>query len=88
MSKKLDRQHLTAITIVAGIITLIERDGTLGYYRQRGITNLPKDQMQMYMMSGALNPSWGSFKELPRNYSITFENERVMGKAYATFKVR
>ena len=36
MSRK-QREYLTAIEITGGIITLIEPDGTIGRYRQRGM---------------------------------------------------
>ena len=39
---KAERQYLMAVSIMNGIITLIEDDGTIQCYRQRGITRLSK----------------------------------------------
>ena len=35
--------------------------------------------------AGKLASYWWSCKELPSNYSISFEDEEIMGKARATF---
>ena len=40
MSK--ERQYLTAVSVINGIIILIEPNGSIGTYRQRGIQRLSK----------------------------------------------
>lgn len=83
-----NRRHLTAITIVAGIITLIDEKGIICYYRQRGITNIPP-QTKLYLINaGFLHRNWNNFKELPSNISIKYEDEEILGKARATFPIK
>ena len=83
MSK--ERQYLTAVSVINGIITLIEPNGSIGTYRQRGIQRLSKTQISNLIQAGALNSEWNKVPELPSNYSISFEDEEIMGKARATF---
>jgi len=85
---KIERQYLTATTIVAGIISLIDENGELKYYRQRGITNLPDEFKTMLVSVGFLNRNWYTFKELPKHITIKFEDEVIMGKASATFPAK
>lgn len=82
-----NREYLTAISIDAGIITLIEPEGSIGYYRQRGIGRLKDFEIRQLISMGMLNPNWAKLKELPRNWSIEFEDEEIMGKARATFPI-
>lgn len=81
------KKELTAITIFGGIITLLEEDGTIGRYRQRGIDKLSRKTIDGLIWEGKLSPNWREFKELPKNYNIHFEDEWVMGKANANFKI-
>lgn len=81
------REYLTAVSIEAGIITLIEPNGQIGFYRQRGIGALGTIAQTMLIKRGLLDPRWSQAKELPRNWSIEFEDEEIMGKAQATFPV-
>jgi hypothetical protein len=79
------RRYLTAVTIVAGIITLIDENGQVCYYRQRGITNI-SPQAKLYLVNaGFLHRNWNQFKELPSNVTIRYEDEELLGKARATF---
>ena len=82
---KKEREYLNAVSIYSGIITMIEQDGTIGQYRQRGIGKLPRAVLMELVSAGKLDPYWWSCKELPSNYSISFEDEEIMGKARATF---
>lgn len=79
------RKYLMAIGIWRGIITLIEEDGTIAFYRQRGIHKLPRYAIYKMMKEGKLDVNWRNYRELPRDYSIYFEDEEVSGRAYATF---
>lgn len=81
------REYLTAISIDAGIITLIEPNGSIGFYRQRGIGSLGIIAQTMLVRRGLLDPRWQQAKELPKSWSIEFEDEEIMGKARATFQV-
>ena len=87
MSRK-QREYLTAIDITGGIITLIEPDGTIGRYRQRGMQRAGAAKINQLVQAGIINPNWHMFKELPKNYSISFEDEDVQGRAYATFRIK
>lgn len=80
-----EREYLTAVTIVGGIITLIDINGSIQYYRQRGIKKLTDKQRQMLISIGLLQRDWERFKELPSHISISFEDPSIMGKARATY---
>lgn len=82
-----NREYLIAISIDAGIITLIEPEGSIGYYRQRGINTIPDYNKRVLIANGLLDPNWSKVKELPKNWSIEFEDEEIMGKARATFPI-
>lgn len=85
MSSADKREYLTAIYIDKGIIQLIEPDGRIGWYRQRGIQRLPESVILNLRVRGLLDNRWKQAKELPRNWSISFEDPEIMGKAQATF---
>lgn len=85
------REYLTAIVIRGGIIQLIKPNGEIGYYRQRGIAkylqgfrNLLEAERSL-IKAGKLAKDWKKYPELPRNWSISFEDTEIMGRAYATF---
>lgn len=83
-----ERQYLTVIAIDKGIIALIEPDGTIGYYRQRGISQLSDGVIQRAIAEKRLSARWKVFKQLPKHYSISYEDPDLMGRAYATFSLR
>lgn len=83
-----EREYVTAVSIVGGIITLIEPTGDIGYYRQRGIEKIAPEKRGVLMRIGALNKDWAKYKSLPRNYSISFEDPEIQGRALATFTDR
>ncbi len=85
--KRPEREYITVICIEGGIITLIEPDGSIENYRQRGMEKVGEMDMLRLMQSGLVNPNWRQFKPLPRHYSISFEDEDFMGKAYASFNI-
>ena len=80
-----NREYLTAIVIINGIIQLIEPDGQIGFYRQRGIKTLSPSTIINEIRAGKLNANWQKYKELPKNWSISYEDEEIMGKALATY---
>lgn len=83
----MEREYITAISIENGIILLIEPNGQLGMYHQRGIKTLTKPEINSEIRAGRLNPNWDNFPELPRNYSISFEDPEIMGRAIATYSL-
>ena len=87
-NKKTSREYLTAITIVGGIITLIEPDGSIGYYRQRGMTRANQVDLENLTKRGIIQSNWRNFKELPPHYSIAYEDTEIMGRAVATFSLK
>lgn len=87
MAKK-QRRYLTAISIVGGIITLINEQGDIETYTQRGIRRLDKNKIAACVQRGVLVQNWQCFYELPSNISISFEDPEVMGRARATFPVK
>ena len=80
-----ERQYLTAVSIIAGVITLIDYNGNLQQYRQRGIKRFSDKQRQVLISCGLLVQNWEKYKELPSNISISFEDPEVMGKAQASY---
>lgn len=87
-----EREYLTAIAIRGGIIQLIKPNGEIGYYRQRGIDRYLMKYVQnraemerSFMKSGKLAKDWRKYSELPKNWSISFEDPEIMGRAYVTF---
>lgn len=88
MANKVNREYVTAISISRGIITLIEPDGTIAEYRQRGITRLSPQMIYVAIVMGALDSNWAAYRELPKHYSISFEDEDIMGRASASFPIK
>ena len=80
MAKK-ERQYLTAVTICGGIITLIDYNGNICYYRQRGINKFTDKQRQLLINAGMLQRNWEQYKELPSHISISYEDPETMGRA-------
>lgn len=85
MATKKERVYLTAIEISMGIITLIDDDGDIKNFRQRGIQRIDPRILGMLISRGYLFKGWKTIPELPAHYSISFEDEEIMGKARATF---
>lgn len=83
-----EREYVTAVSIIGGIITLIEPTGDIGYYRQRGIEKITPEKRCTLIRIGALNIDWAKYKSLPRNYSISFEDPEIQGRALASFTDR
>lgn len=81
----MNKEYITAIHIEKGIIQLIKPDGFIGYYTQRGIRQYSEQQISVLVARGQLNPNWRAYPELPKNWSISFEEPSIMGRAYATF---
>lgn len=86
--KKVERKYLTATVIIAGIIELIDENGDIVYYRQRGINQIPQDIKVVLINKGMLNRYWANYKELPKHISISYEDEEVMGRASASFPTK
>lgn len=84
LSKARQRKYLTAIGIDRGIIVLIEEDGTIGTYHQRGLKGIEKDLAMYLIRKGDLREDYLKYPELPVTYSISFEHP-CMGRARATF---
>lgn len=81
----MERVYITAIHIDKGIIQLIEPNGKIGYYAQRGIQKYSQAQLNVLVSRGKLRKDWKTYKELPKNWSISYEEPSIMGRAYATF---
>lgn len=87
-----NREYITAVAIKAGIIQLIAPNGEICYYRQRGIDSYLRKYCQnstemekSLIKSGKLVKDWKNYPELPKSWSISFEDPEIMGRAYATF---
>ena len=53
-----ERKNLTVFSLTAGIIGLVNEDGDIVYYRQRGITNLDIATRQELIRLGLLYRNW------------------------------
>lgn len=78
-------RNLTAVAVDKGLITVINEQGHLEHYAQRGIAIYNNEQKYALVKAGKLNPAALSFKELPRNIRIQYECPDVQGRAYATY---
>ena len=85
VQSKKNKFYVVAISICRGIITLLEPDGRINRYRQRGMKRVEPILMNRLVLMGKVDRMWESYPELPSNYSISFEDEEIMGKARATF---
>lgn len=83
----MQREYVTAISINKGLILLIDLDGEVRAYRQRGINTLTQNEINREIHMGRLLSIWETYKELPKNYSISFEEPRIMGRAVATYQL-
>lgn len=84
---KVDRRYLTAVAIDRGIINLLDEYGRMQSFRQRGIKRIPEITRKRLVYIGELDGNWGEYKELPRDVTISFEDEDIMGKARASFPI-
>lgn len=82
-----DRVYATVVQIRKGIITLIENDGSLGFYRQRGLNRLSEADKMALVQSGYLDSRYKDIRELPSKYRLKSECEEITGKPRVTFKV-
>lgn len=86
-NNKPDRRYLIAVSIIAGIITVINENGQFEVYRQRGINKLSQEVIITLINVGFLHRNWRDYKELPSNITIKYEDEEILGKAKATFPI-
>lgn len=83
----MQREYITAISITRGLVLLIDLDGEIRAYRQRGINTLTQGEINKEVQMGRLISTWETYNELPKNYSISFEEPRIMGRAVATYQL-
>lgn len=80
-----EKQYCLCISIVAGIITLIDTEGAIREYRQRGIDNFDEKLIFLLKNFGMLDPKWMMYEVLPSNIRLYYEDEYLMGKARAFY---
>ena len=85
MNERQVRLYLTAVGIKSGIITLIDENGNIVYYRQRGIDKLTNEQRAKLIHYGLLASNWDKYRELPKYISISYEDPTIMGRARASY---
>jgi hypothetical protein len=83
----MERVYLTAVAIDKGIIAVIMPNGTISYFRQRGISKLHESYTNKLVEENKLASNWENYIELPNYMSIAFEDEVIMGKARASFPI-
>ncbi len=84
---KSEKIRVTAISIEQGVIKLIEPDGSIGTYSQRGIRKLSYNEREMAISRGFITPMVLMLRELPLKYAIEFDEPTIMGKAKASFSM-
>lgn len=78
---KQEKVYLTAISVTAGIITLLAQDGVIKKYRQTGISSMTDEQRLELIRLGLLERNWHCFEEIPKQTEIFYEDEEILGKA-------
>lgn len=81
-----DENERIAVGIDRGIISLIEPDGEIGHYAQRGITVMDRKVLNEQIYKGALNSNALMLQELPREIKLKYEVPG-MGRAAANYKI-
>ncbi len=71
--------EVTLVSISGGILTVVEPDGGLSNYRQRGIRELDIDTIEKEVNAGRLNANSLVMMDIPYNYVIIVEDEEIMG---------
>ncbi len=79
--------YVTVVGVIDGVINLVENDGSINVYRQRGISKLPKEKINEAIDMGILNKSVMQIPELPKNYCLLNEEPAILGKLRATFRM-
>ena len=85
------KERLLAISINQGVIEVIESNGHINWYLQRGIHSLYKHSREIVereVQLGNLDYRWRELSELPNKYSIEFEDPEIQGKASATYPMK
>ena len=85
MAEKKEKVYLTATYIVGGVIELIDENGCIAYYRQRGLEHISEEQKLLLISMGMLNRYWANYPELPGHVSIYYEDEEILGNAKAAY---
>ena len=78
---KQSKDYLTAVSIECGIITLLDKDGSLVQYRQRDIESISNEQRRLLIAMGVLRRDWKCYSELPSHTEIAYEDPMIMGIA-------
>jgi hypothetical protein len=79
------RHYADVINYEKGLITLVQEDGSVGVYTQRGIKELSPLEKSREVKAGRLDPNFMNFRELPGNYTLVFEAPEITGKCTATY---
>lgn len=77
--------RLIAKSIDRGVIAVLTPDEGVVYYAQRGIGQYSYMLKTKLVDCGILQPLALTLPELPKKYSIIFEEPHKQGRAYATF---
>ena len=82
-----NRINVIALYVVKGMISLIDTDGEVRVYRQRGIQRLSEVEIAKEIKEGRLNKDWKQYKEVPNNYSVSFECPDIQGRCLVTYRL-
>jgi len=89
MYKALDGKYeVLTLNISGGIITLLDEEGNLSYYKQKGIARMGRDRKERLIREGVLDREVDRFKALPSKYRLVWEDASVMGRPEDTFKIK
>lgn len=76
---------LTAVSIYKGVITLIDENGEIKHYMQRGVESLSMMKKAELGRQDLLDfDSALTYKDLPKDISLEFEDP-CQGKVYVTY---
>lgn len=85
--RQMNRVYVTAVAFDRGLISVVEPDGKMGYYSQRGVGKLDKNVFFSLVRKGHLRKDIWKFKEFPKDYSLVNEDPEALGRIFVTFNL-
>lgn len=82
-----ERYYVTLVSYDRGIISVVNPDGKIGTYTQRGVHKLNEMQYRMAVGAGMLRPDARNFKDFPKEFTLNNERPDIMGRVKVTFNI-
>lgn len=80
-----DKVRVTGVWYRRGLVCVIESNGEMVVYLQKGINELTEIERHRFINYGVIVSDWKNFKVIPSNHSIITDDISVTGKIYATY---